>query len=300
MEAKMKLAGFTDEAATGLIEQVTATKALGWSAIELRGIDGKNVETLTEKEIRTTKELLEKQGIEVCALGSTIANWGESVNDSFSDTIKKVEKDIYIGLLLGTKLVRIMSYAVLLGPDGRLLPDQQEKERFRRLREICKRFLDVGIVPVHENCHTYGGMSWEHSLRLLDEVPGMKLVFDTGNPPLIPDFRKSYPYPVQNSWEFYSHVREHIAHIHIKDSRMGESKEELYTYPGEGDGCVFEIVSDLLRTGYKGYLSIEPHMAVVFHDTSVQSSDKIRFDTYVNYGNRFTELLDRAVKGTEI
>ena len=66
------------------------------------------------------------------------------------------------------------------------------KSVYKRLRDICDKFLENGLVPVHENCHTYGGMSFEHTLRLLDEVPGLKLVYDTGNPPLTPDFRRPF------------------------------------------------------------------------------------------------------------
>ena len=49
-----------------------------------------------------------------------------------------------------------------------------EAERFRRMREVTKMFADVGLQAVHENCMNYGGLSWQHALRLLDNVPGLK------------------------------------------------------------------------------------------------------------------------------
>ena len=55
---------------------------------------------------------------------------------------------------LGTKLVRVMSFARL---EDREPDDQMEEERFRRLRELTKMFLDQGMQPVHENCMNYGG-----------------------------------------------------------------------------------------------------------------------------------------------
>ncbi len=36
--------------------------------------------------------------------------------------------------------------------------------------------------------------------------------------------------------------------------------------PGEGQGYVKEILRDLQARGYDGGISIEPHLAAVFHD----------------------------------
>ena len=128
---------------------------------------------------------------------------------------------------------------------------------------------------------------------MLDEVPGMKLVFDTGNPPLTRDFAAPPPYPMQSSWDFYRQVKDHIAHVHIKDSRFHEDTgEEEYHWPGEGEGDVERILTDLRDSGYDGGLSIEPHMEVVFHDASVRSSDDARKANYVEYGRRLERMLD--------
>jgi sugar phosphate isomerase/epimerase len=188
---------------------------------------------------------------------------------------------------LGTKLIRIMSFAVLKenAPD-----DQMEQERFGRLRELVKIFGDEGLTPVHENCMNYGGMGWPYTLKMIENVPGLKLVFDTGNPVFSDDRSKDQPYPKQSAWEFYEHVKEHIAYVHIKDGRIVDGKMQ-FTYPGEGDGDVKRIVKDLLDGGYDGGFSMEPHLAVVFHDESVQSEDDVRYANYVEYGRRFEKLI---------
>jgi len=43
-------------------------------------------------------------------------------------------------------------------------------------------FADAGLTALHENCMNYGGMGWQFTLKLLENVPGLKLVYDTGNP----------------------------------------------------------------------------------------------------------------------
>jgi hypothetical protein len=47
----------------------------------------------------------------------------------------------------------------------------------------------------------------------------------------------------------------------------------------------------LLTNGYDGGFSIEPHLAVVFHDDSVQSEDDVRYRNYVEYGQHFMQLV---------
>jgi sugar phosphate isomerase/epimerase len=178
-----------------------------------------------------------------------------------------------------------------------VLPDreadnQMEEERFRRMRTLLQMFTDAGLTPVHENCMNYGGMSWKHTLRLIENVPGLKLVFDTGNPVFTDDRAKPKPYPKQSAWEFYTHVKEHVAYVHIKDGVWDpETGKTTFTFPGEGDGDVRRIVKDLLAGGYDGGLSIEPHLAVVRHDQSVVSPEEQRYNSYVEYGRRMERMV---------
>jgi len=296
----MKLGGFADEAADGIDGQIEVTRALGWSFIEARSIDSVNIHDLPDPAFDEVRRKLEVSGIRVNCFGSTIANWSKNVDEPFAQSLVIVDRAIKRMRVLGVSHVRIMSYAILMDETGRALADQKKEERFRRLREICARFLDAGITPVHENCANFGGMSWEHALEMLAAVPGLKLVFDTGNPGLTPDFRKPFPYPNQDAWESYERLREHIVHVHIKDGvRDLATGEERYFFPDEGVCGVAAIIEDLLASGYDGCFSIEPHMAVVFHDKNVSSSERARIDNYLEYGCRFERMLAEARRRIE-
>ena len=285
------LSGFTDEAADDLEGQVKALKTLGWKYFEARSINGLNIHDLDGAAFEKVYSTLEKTGIKINCFGSTIANWGSSVDGDFEATMTTVRRAIERMKRLAVPLIRIMSYAVICDEQKRPLPDQKEEMRFEQLRKICGAFLDAGITPVHENCFNYGGMSWEHTLRMLDAVPGLKLVYDTGNPGLTPDFRKPYPYPNQDSFEAWENLKAHVVHIHIKDGRRDpQTGEECYFFPGEGDCEVKKTLSDAVSGGYSGSFTIEPHMAAVFHDASVQSSPEHRFNTFVEYGKRTEEI----------
>jgi sugar phosphate isomerase/epimerase len=193
---------------------------------------------------------------------------------------------------LGTKFVRIMSLKP--GEEDYRIPT----EVFRRVKDVTNRFLDAGLQPVHENCMNYGGMSWQHGLELLDRCPGLKWVFDTANPVFNPDRSKSKPWPRQDAWEFWEHIRDHVVHIHIKDATWNSAKNDAdYNWPGEGQGRVTDILKDAISRRYSGALSIEPHMVVVFHDAQSKGvSDQAMRKNFVDYGQRLQNLVQSIQK----
>ncbi len=285
----MYLTGFADEAAKDLPGQIRATQALGWRHIECRNIDGINLHDLSDEAFDRACDQLQQAGITVNCFGSAIANWAKDIRQPFDTCLAQAQRAVPRMQRLGTRLIRIMSYPPL---EGRAAGDQMESERFRRLRVLTRLFLEAGVQPVHENCMNYGGMGWPFALRLLEEVPGLKLVFDTGNPVFSLDRAKPEPCPFQSAWEFYEHVREHVAYVHIKDGRrVPPDGRHVFTWCGEGEGDVVRICTDLLQRGYEGGFSIEPHLAVVLHDASVQSSAEVMFANYVEYGRRLERIL---------
>lgn len=287
----MYFTGFADEASASLDVQIKVTRELGWENIEARKVQVEEfpeglIHDISDEAFERVVEKLEEAGVRINCFGSAIANWGKKIDDPFDITIAEIKRCIPRMRKLGTKLIRIMSYAV------RKEEDQMEEERFRRLREICRMFSDAGIIAVHENCMNYGGMGWPFTLKLLENVPGLKLVFDTGNPVFTDDRSKPRPYGKQSAWEFYSHVREHVAYVHIKDGYWDvKSNQAVYTYPGEGRGDVRRIVKDLLARGYEGGISIEPHMGMVFHDSSSGHSLNAE-QIYIEYGRRMMNMVE--------
>ncbi|MFP6881491.1 MAG: sugar phosphate isomerase/epimerase family protein, partial [Roseibacillus sp.] len=286
----MYLTGFADEAAPDLATQIKATKEIGWNAISARSVNGTSIHELSDKEFNKVANELDKAEIRIPEIGSLIGNWGKKIDSDFDITLGEIDRAIPRMKRLGTRIIRIMSYAQ--EPWGE---DQMEAERFKRVRVIQQRFADEGLMAVHENCSNWGGFSARHTLRLLEEVPGLKLVFDTGNPAFQRDRSKSEPYPWQDAFGFYNDVKEHIVHVHIKDCRypaVGDDEPD-YTMPGEGDCHLRHIIRDLKARQYDGGFAIEPHVATVFHVEDGEEPDWEQcYKSYVEYGNRFDDIMD--------
>jgi len=296
----MILTGIGDEAGNTIDAQIAATRELGWKHIEARGVEAPgfpkaNLHDIPDQAFDLVEHKLKENGIGVYCFGSTIMNWAKTVETPWDVTLAEVKRAIPRMTRLGTKFVRIMSFK----PKDD--DDRTPALVFDRVREVTKRFLDVGITPVHENCMNYGGMSWKHALELLNKAPGLKWVFDTANPVFNPDRDKPKPWPRQDPWEFWEHVRDHVVHIHVKDATWDQAKNDAdYNWPGEGEGRVREILKDAFARSYDGAISIEPHMVVVFHDAGSKANDDAMRANYVEYGRRLEDLIrDIRTEGKE-
>jgi sugar phosphate isomerase/epimerase len=293
----MILSGISDEAAAGLDGQIQAHRQLGWRWLEMRGVElpgvsKANFHDIPEDAFERAVKQIEAAEMGVYCFGSTIMNWSKTVNDPFEPTLAEVKRAIPRMARLGTKFVRVMSFKP--GDDESRIPD----EVFRRVKEVTNRFLDAGLQPVHENCMNYGGMSWKHTLELLDRCPGLKLVFDTANPIFNPDRSRPKPWTRQDPWEYWEHVRDHVVHIHVKDAAWNPSTKEVdYKWPGEGQARVHDILKDAAARGYAGAVTIEPHMVIVFHDTQAKAANvEAMRENYVEYGQRLERLIADLAK----
>jgi len=287
------LTGFADEASGDINGQILATKALLWENIEARNVNGKNIHDISEEEFEKVYKAISESGVSINCFGSAIANWGKDIREPFQISIDEAKRAILRMKKLGTKLIRIMSYAVIKenSPEN-----QMKEERFRRLRELKNMFDDNDITMVHENCMNYGGMGYTYTLELMENVPGLRLVFDTGNPVQSVDYSADKN-QMQSSIDFYSYVKEHIEYIHIKDGIYNTITQNVdWCFPGEGQGFVREILTDLIQNGFEGGISIEPHINIVQHQNPEASESENRFNNYVKYG----KMLEKIVKEIKV
>ncbi len=291
----MHLMGIGDEAGGKLDSQIQATRELGWKFIEMRGVEVPgfakgNFHDIPDAAFDRAAGLLADNGLGVYCFGSTIMNWAKTVETPFDVTVAEVRRAIPRMQKLGTRFVRIMSFKPK--DDDVSIPAAV----FTRVREVTTMFLDAGLQPVHENCMNYGGMSWQHAREILDKAPGLQWVFDTANPIFNADRSGAKPWKRQDPWEFWTHLRDHTAHIHVKDATWNPAKNDAdYNWPGEGEGRVADILKDALTRGYDAGISIEPHMVVVFHDTTGKPvSDDATRENFVEYGRRLEAIIGAA------
>lgn len=280
----MILTGIADEAAADIETQVRAHKELGWSHIELRLVDGKNVAgELSDADFDRVCGVLEREQISVTGFASRIANWSRHITGDFADDLNDLRASIPRMQRLGVRPMRVMSWV----GDG-VSESEWRFESIRRMRELAKIAEDGGIVLCHENCTGWGGLGVEHMLELREEVdsPAFALLYDIGNTlshGLDPD-------------AFFKGIRGEFVYVHVKDVRRNPSggPSDDYAYCGEGDANVESILTRIIREdGYDGVISIEPHVAAVVHEAGGNASPEKMLNSYVRYGNLLNEMIGR-------
>ena len=294
----MYYTGFADEAGNSMETQIKATRELGWEHIEARSVDGVNLTDIPDEQFDRVCQQLADAGVRISCFGSAVANWATDPRKEadFQASLAALRRALPRMQRLGTRYLRGMSFGIVRDA----IPDSPtiEKLVIEKLKVLVGLCAEAGVYYLHENCMNYGGLSAAHTLRLLDALPSpyFRLVFDTGNPVGSDNRVGAPPYRKQTSWEFYTQVREFIEYVHIKDcifiAETGQTFPKLeHTFPGEGHGQVRQIVADLLRRGYAGGFSIEPHLAIVHHEAASASPDEIRYANYVEYGRHFMRLV---------
>lgn len=247
-----KLAAFADEISPDLGEQIRVLKELGIRHFELRGVYGKNVLDFPPELQAEIKSKLAEASMTVAAIGSPIGKvpidhpWeGDGGHfDRFKTAVALAE-------YFNAPMIRLFSY---FNPKsgGTVLDHRAEVlRRFHaKVDYLASRSSAKGITLVHENeAHIYGEKA-QHCLDLMTALnhPRLRMAFDFAN------FIQAGEQPL-NNWPL---LKPFSTHIHIKDALLGSGK---VVPAGEGDGQIEPILLDLARSGYNGYLTLEPHLA---------------------------------------
>jgi len=277
--------GISDEAGQAIDDQIKAHEELGWEYLELRLVDGIPILDLPLSKVIKIARQLKQAGITVSNLASKIGDWSRPITGDFSlDIIDLYAAAACMDILeMPERRIRVMSWPN--DPKNPVSEADWRREAIRRMRELANIAGDLRITLAHENCSGYGGISVENNVALLEAMAAysaFKVLFDTGNAPA----------HGKNSWKWYQAVRKDIGYVHIKDAKiLDPDKPEIYTYPGDGDGYVEEIIQDLLTKGYDGGFSIEPHLAAVVHTGQKADSEEELYKSYVEYGRRLMALV---------
>jgi sugar phosphate isomerase/epimerase len=276
--------GFADEAEKSLDGQISTLQEAGWSAIELRLLDGGNVCDQTEEEWKATFERLQSENIQIVGFGGQIGNWARPITSDFQMDLDELRRVAPRMREAGTRFLRIMSYP---NPEENPLSNGEWKaETVRRLKELSTIAEGEGVILAHENCSGYGAYA-EGWLELAEAVdsPALQLILDSGNNSLHDNDNEA-------TWEFYEKTKSHITHVHIKSAQPNPEGGDWITCHVDEDPVQRRILQDLKNNGYDGWLSIEPHIKAAIHaGQDVDDTGEAR-EVWVEYTRRLEALVN--------
>ncbi len=239
----LKLAGFADEISPELSQQIAVFKKLGITHFELRGVAGKNVLDFDASLREEIKTKLAENGLAVACIGSPIGK--VKIDEPFDAHFDRFKIAVDTAHFFQAKLIRVFSY---YPPDGGDI-NQHRDEVMRRFAAKVQYIANSDLTLVHENEAKIFGEGVVNCLDLMKTIdsPQLQSVFDFAN------FIQAGEDPAKN-WPI---LKPYSIHIHIKDAMPDGSVVPA----GEGTGQIAAILKDAYSSGYRGFLSLEPHLA---------------------------------------
>jgi sugar phosphate isomerase/epimerase len=241
----LKLAAFADEISPDLDEQIRICRANGVSHFELRSVAGKNVLDFDKNLRSEIKKKLAANGLGVISIGSPIGK--VKINEPWQQHFDRFKLAIETAEYFQSPLLRIFSY---YPPEGGNILEHRDEVIRRFGQKVEYLASHPAVTMVHENeRHIYGEMG-RACLDLMKTInsPRLRMAFDFAN----------FVQAGQKPLDCWPDLKPYTVHIHIKDALWGSGK---VVPAGKGDGQIAPILTDAYGSGYRGFLSMEPHLA---------------------------------------
>jgi len=255
------LSVFSDEIDPDLEIQLEEVKRAGLNYFDLRTALDKNVLDLSDKEIDRVAATAHQFGLQVKCIGSPVNKHPFRPEDR-SRELQRLRRIVEIAQRLKAPYIRIFSPFV--GGASRA-PEYEEIRDW--LADQIKLAEEQGVVLLLENDGDAYGAFPENAKKLFQDLGNahFRAVYDFSNAVLI-------GYPALPHW--FPWILPFLEALHIKDSlaaRDGEGYDQIVP-AGEGEGNVPEVLRVLVDQGWKGPVSIEPHLSRIGKKRGLDSS----------------------------
>jgi sugar phosphate isomerase/epimerase len=241
----IRLSAFADEISQDPQEQLDVLTRHGVKHIEFRAIHGTNVLDLSEEQHREFRDRLRDAGFGLSALGSPIGKI--KVTDPFDEHLARFARALDLADHYECPRIRVFSFYMPPGDD----PASHRSAVLDRMAELASIAHDRGVNLFLEN---EKGIYGDHAGRVLDvlksvDSPALSHAFDPAN-------YVEVGQPIDEAWAL---LRPYVTHFHVKD--YSEARR-LNVPAGEGDGQIPKLLEDAVRTGFDGFVVLEPHLTV--------------------------------------
>jgi sugar phosphate isomerase/epimerase len=253
------LSAFADEIDMNLTTQMDVLDQHGIKHIEMRGVNGKGLVEYSLDEVKEIKKQIDARGFKLSSVGSPLGKI--KITDEFGPHLDLFKHTLEIAHIMEAPYIRMFSFFIPRGED----PAKYREEVMKRWQAFIETARGSGLILLHENEKEIYGDTAERCLDLIETMSSsyFRAIFDPAN--FIQCQVETYPYA-------FGVLKDHVVYMHIKDAlyRSGE-----VVPAGEGDGKVREILQELHRGGFEGFLSLEPHLG------SFQGLEKLEIDSKI-------------------
>ena len=263
-DAAFVLSAFGDEIATDLSEQLTVLNDLKIHHLDLRSAWGKGLPQMTDADVQRVRDVCAEHAIEVACLGSPIGK--SPIEAPIEEELANLDRVCEIATALDCTRVRMFSF---YPPDSEIDVDYYRyldtaASRLERLVDLAEEY---GVILLLENERMLVGDTIDACRALLRNVESehLRFLWDPANFVLVGEER-----PTEKGWPV---LGEYVSYVHIKDAHLADGG---VCAAGEGDGQIDVLLRRLKETGYRGVLSLEPHLVVAGHSGGFSGAKGMR------------------------
>jgi sugar phosphate isomerase/epimerase len=255
----LRLSGFADEIGPSIDDQIRVCQATGVTHFELRSVQDTNVLAFSPVQIRDFRGRIDASGMGVVSIGSPCGK--KPIDTPRSELLDLFKIAVERAHQFDAPLIRVFSYYPE-GGEGRGPIEPIRDRVIDLLRAQCDLLEGTNVTMVHENEKGIFGDIGPRCVDLMTTInhPKLRFAFDFAN------FVQSGQDPLA-TWPA---LKPFVAHIHVKDAQKAGGK---VVPAGQGDGSIGPIIKDAYASGYRGFVSLEPHLKVAGHSGGVTGSD---------------------------
>jgi sugar phosphate isomerase/epimerase len=264
METKMNLAVITDEIDDDLEHALDVMAEYGVRGVELRQLWNTHIIDATADQKERARTAIVQRGMTVVGIASPFYKCdlpGESEKGpigplhsasavGLGEQIDLLRRTFETARFFDTRLIRIFTFW-----KRHAFSPEIEDQIVDLLGEPVALAEAEGFVLGLENEHACYTGTGAQAARVIERIgsPALRAIWDPGNA----YFDGERPYP-----NGYEAVEKFIAHVHVKDAAVSKGTgNPEWTIVGEGEIDWKGQISELHRSGYSGYLSLETHYA---------------------------------------
>jgi sugar phosphate isomerase/epimerase len=242
-----KLSAFADEVTENFLAQVEYLAGEKVGHIEPRFINKKNIMDLSKGEMDEARTMIRDHGLKVSAIGSPIGK--VKLDEPFEPHLDKFKHAVDLALFFETPFIRMFSY---YAPEGKDINEYREQV-LERMAAKVEVLAGADVTMVHENEADIYGHTAANCVDLIEAIdsPKLRLVYDPAN--FV--WGEKMTDNVEVCWPV---MKPYVVHIHIKDWKLDAA--DVGSIPGEGDGQIKELLTELAAINYDGCMTMEPHL----------------------------------------
>ncbi len=252
-EAAFALSAFGDEIAKDLSDQLILLKELDIHHLDLRSAWGKGLLEMTDADVEQVRGTCSASEMDVACLGSPVGK--SPLEGPIEDELSKLARVCEIGRALDCRRVRMFSF-YLPDPETTLDFDRYLNTAVSRLARLVELAEKEDALLLLENEKKLVGDTIERCHVLLSRLrsPHLRFLWDPAN-----FVQVEAAGPTERGWPL---LGQYVSYVHIKDA---DGEDGSVCVAGEGDGQIGALLTRLREEGYRGFLSLEPHLVAAGH-----------------------------------